>query len=851
MQQHHHHRHNRLGVGDQDQDQDEDELDEETAASDRATTAATSSKSAFGLRFGPGTSSSSSVSRLEGSKKSKKKQQQQAKGKQAAVAAAAGGGGGASSRSPGSLSSLSSTSKQRVASPSSLKSGGGGQQQPGFFASLLSFPGSSAGARGGSGGSGSQWQLEQQQPQTRFAGDGVSFRAKLIGVQPVAGARGDKMCKAAMQRLKQQPRPASAAHKQRVRLSVSLGGLRLLDEKSGALVSQHPIPLISYISRDTGDERAFGFVYADPSATSSTSTSSSTSSEQQQQHHFVALKTDKAAIPVMQAIADLFTHVYETKQRSSSVSSSSALQQQQQQQQPLQDFSLDSLNQAWSEPVVDVQAEEEQEKTKEPERPVAVPPAIVPLESRYASWESFGAAPLAPPPAAAAPTEVGGRRQTQTGLLTVRLPPPPPAGLAPMASSSSSSSRASPTVLHRRPQPEPIGRRSSSSSSHQQQFPANDLFAPSSSFGSPRQAGSRRRRSGALCGPLPSCGAGGAAAAAPHPSIFDHAVPDSLGPLLAPALLLPALAPPAPVEPQTPEESEPESPTLTSDQEGVQPEPENGEEAEDDDRTASVSDVEDDCGDYDYEAETAPVAPTAAATEAAPSGLSSGSWTSSNPFLSLADGGGGSSSRPGSAQQPQQATPPPALFGQPQPQSAYYVDQQHRYDYCPSRGSNSSSSSSVASVASAAAMGLYYATAAPPPLVQPLQHQQPQQQPPVFHHEHHYYHHHHVLLLHPPPLPMAAAPGLQMAPSTLQLQNPFASSATVATAAAGVPFLAPYVRPPPLPLPQRRPASGNRARQPMAAAPAPPPPLPPPPPPPAQQQQQQRDPFADDDFFAP
>lgn len=36
----------------------------------------------------------------------------------------------------------------------------------------------------------------------KFAGQGITFKAKLIGIDPVTGPRGDKMCQSALQRLK-------------------------------------------------------------------------------------------------------------------------------------------------------------------------------------------------------------------------------------------------------------------------------------------------------------------------------------------------------------------------------------------------------------------------------------------------------------------------------------------------------------------------------------------------------------------------------------------------------------------------------------------------------------------------
>lgn len=144
--------------------------------------------------------------------------------------------------------------------------------------------------------------IGKEEASIRFSGQGVTFKAKLIGVDPVTGPRGDQMCKNAMTRLKAIVK-GTGSHKKRILLSISLDGLRLMDEKSREEISHHPIPLISYISRDTSDNRAFGFVYGSPS----------------EGHQFIGIKTEKAAIPVMQTIADLFTYVYEKRKREKSV----------------------------------------------------------------------------------------------------------------------------------------------------------------------------------------------------------------------------------------------------------------------------------------------------------------------------------------------------------------------------------------------------------------------------------------------------------------------------------------------------------------------------------------------------
>lgn len=173
---------------------------------------------------------------------------------------------------------------------------------------------------------------DKEDPIIRFSGDGVTFKAKLIGIDPVTSPRGDQMCKNAMTRLKAIVK-GTGSHKQKIILSISLDGLKLTDEKTKEVISQHPIPLISYISRDTSDTRAFGFVYGSPS----------------EGHQFIGIKTEKQAIPVMQTIADLFTFVYEKrKQEKSKDPVSPRSQQNVLTFEPKEEvFSTDKVNMAW------------------------------------------------------------------------------------------------------------------------------------------------------------------------------------------------------------------------------------------------------------------------------------------------------------------------------------------------------------------------------------------------------------------------------------------------------------------------------------------------------------------------
>lgn len=70
---------------------------------------------------------------------------------------------------------------------------------------------------------------------SRFLGEGVSFKAKLIGILEVSEARGDRMCQEALSDLKIAIR-AAGEHKQRITINIAIDGLRLRDEKTGVSV---------------------------------------------------------------------------------------------------------------------------------------------------------------------------------------------------------------------------------------------------------------------------------------------------------------------------------------------------------------------------------------------------------------------------------------------------------------------------------------------------------------------------------------------------------------------------------------------------------------------------------------
>ncbi|KAM9323302.1 disabled homolog 1-like [Pholidichthys leucotaenia] len=134
----------------------------------------------------------------------------------------------------------------------------------------------------------------------RFRGDGMRYKAKLIGIDEVTAARGDKLCQDSMMKLKGMASSARSKgeHKQRVFLTVSFGGIKIYCERSGVLLHHHSVHEISYIAKDTRDHRAFGYVCG-----------------KEGHHKFVAIKTAQSAEPLIIDLRDLFTLIYDIKQR--------------------------------------------------------------------------------------------------------------------------------------------------------------------------------------------------------------------------------------------------------------------------------------------------------------------------------------------------------------------------------------------------------------------------------------------------------------------------------------------------------------------------------------------------------
>jgi disabled family protein 2 len=72
---------------------------------------------------------------------------------------------------------------------------------------------------------------DKQDP-SRFLGEGLTFKGKLIGVLEVSGPRGDRICQEALSELKIAVK-AAGEHKQKITIHIALDGLRIRDEKTG------------------------------------------------------------------------------------------------------------------------------------------------------------------------------------------------------------------------------------------------------------------------------------------------------------------------------------------------------------------------------------------------------------------------------------------------------------------------------------------------------------------------------------------------------------------------------------------------------------------------------------------
>ena len=130
----------------------------------------------------------------------------------------------------------------------------------------------------------------------RFHGYGVDYKGKFIGETQVHEARGDEVCSNAMKLVKDVVK-ATSTHKQRITLNISISGLKILDDKTSAVIHNFSVSKMSYVALDTSDARAFGFIVACGDG----------------KYIFYGIKTIQSADRVVNDLSDMFQAVMEMK----------------------------------------------------------------------------------------------------------------------------------------------------------------------------------------------------------------------------------------------------------------------------------------------------------------------------------------------------------------------------------------------------------------------------------------------------------------------------------------------------------------------------------------------------------
>ncbi|ESO07229.1 hypothetical protein HELRODRAFT_170544 [Helobdella robusta] len=95
----------------------------------------------------------------------------------------------------------------------------------------------------------------------RFLPPGLSYRGKFIGIENVAepcGDQLDRLCQVAMAKMKAAIKTIGD-HKKKIIINISTDGLKILDDRNEELILEHDLSLISYVTRDVSDSRAFGY----------------------------------------------------------------------------------------------------------------------------------------------------------------------------------------------------------------------------------------------------------------------------------------------------------------------------------------------------------------------------------------------------------------------------------------------------------------------------------------------------------------------------------------------------------------------------------------------------------------
>ncbi|UJR37122.1 hypothetical protein I4U23_029826 [Adineta vaga] len=128
----------------------------------------------------------------------------------------------------------------------------------------------------------------------KFDGDGVPFKAKLIGMEDLSIDRDEKVCLDSMIKLKAMVR-VRGEHKQKLQLNLTMNGIKVYDDTTKVQIASHEVERVSFVVLDPRDQRAFGYVY-------------NTSDDR---HQFWAIKTERQAALTVLAMKELFETAFE------------------------------------------------------------------------------------------------------------------------------------------------------------------------------------------------------------------------------------------------------------------------------------------------------------------------------------------------------------------------------------------------------------------------------------------------------------------------------------------------------------------------------------------------------------
>ncbi|CAF4014160.1 unnamed protein product [Rotaria magnacalcarata] len=123
----------------------------------------------------------------------------------------------------------------------------------------------------------------------KFDGDGLAFNGTIIGMKYLSIDRDEKMCLDSMFELKASRRDRGEP-KQKIKLNLTMGGIKLIDDNTKTHIATHETERISFVVIDPRDTRSFGYIYH--------------ASDERLQ--LWAIKTERAATVTVRAIKEVF-----------------------------------------------------------------------------------------------------------------------------------------------------------------------------------------------------------------------------------------------------------------------------------------------------------------------------------------------------------------------------------------------------------------------------------------------------------------------------------------------------------------------------------------------------------------